>query len=120
VTAAPVSVADKGFDVEFLEPGGVVRRADLSTCWGVRFEDVPPVRSFPSRHHRPGTLTTLDGYLHQRTGGMIGSLSHLIRGAAIEAILDGSESITKRLLDAVELDHAAQHRTPEPRTKRAG
>jgi hypothetical protein len=57
VTAAPVSVADKGFDVEFLEPGGVVRRADLSTCWGVRFEDVPPVRSFPSlrgQAHFPG------------------------------------------------------------------
>lgn len=57
VTAAPVSVADKGFDVEFLEPGGVLRRADLSTCWGVRFEDVPPVRSFPSlrgQAHFPG------------------------------------------------------------------
>jgi hypothetical protein len=52
-----VSVADKGFDVEFLEPGGVVRQADLSTCWDVRFEDVPPVRSFPSvrgQAHFPG------------------------------------------------------------------
>jgi hypothetical protein len=72
------------------------------------------------RNHRPGTLTALDGYLHQRTGGMIGSLSHLIRGAAIEAILDGTETITKRLLDAVELDHAAQHRTTEPRNNRTG
>ena len=35
--------------------------------------------------HQPGTLATLDKYLHQRTGGMIGSLSRLIRGAAIEA-----------------------------------
>jgi TniB protein len=72
------------------------------------------------RNHRPGALTKLDGYLHQRTGGMIGSLSHLIRGAAIEAILGGTETINKRLLDAVEIDHAAQHRTPEPRTKRTG
>jgi hypothetical protein len=35
----------------------VVRRADLSTCWGVRFDDVPPVRSFPSlrsQAHFPG------------------------------------------------------------------
>jgi hypothetical protein len=72
------------------------------------------------RNHRPGTLTALDGYLHQRTGGMIGSLSHLIRGAAIEAILDGTETITKHLLDAVELDHAAQHRTPERPAKRTG
>jgi len=60
--------------------------------------------------HQPGTLAGLDRYLHQRTGGMIGSLSHLIRGAAIEAILAGSEQITKATLDAVGLDHAAQAR----------
>jgi hypothetical protein len=59
-------------------------------------------------HHRPGTLEDLDRYLHQRTGGMIGSLSHLIRGAAIEAILDGTEKITRNLLEAIDLDHAAQ------------
>jgi hypothetical protein len=48
---------DEGFDVEFIESGGVVRRADLSTCWDVRFEDAPPVRSFPSvrgQAHFPG------------------------------------------------------------------
>lgn len=60
-------------------------------------------------HHAPGSLTALASYLHQRTGGMIGSLSHLIRGAAIEAILDGSEKITKRALETIDLDHAAQH-----------
>ena len=49
---------------------------------------------------------------------MIGSLSHLIRGAAIEAILDGSEKITRTLLDAVDLDHAAQTR-PVPPAARA-
>ena len=59
--------------------------------------------------HQPGTLARLDRYLHLRTGGMIGSLSHLIRGAAVEAILDGSEQITKATLEAVDLDHAAQH-----------
>jgi MoxR-like ATPase len=64
--------------------------------------------------HPPGALTSLDRYLHQRTGGMIGSLSHLIRGAATEAILDGSEKITRRLLDAVDLDHAAQTRPAPP------
>lgn len=61
------------------------------------------------RRHRPGALAGLDRYLHLRTGGMIGSLSHLIRGAAIEAILCGSEQITKHSLEAVGLDHAAQH-----------
>src|SRR5207247_1251520 len=34
------------------------------------------------RRHQAGTLAGLDRYLHQRTGGMIGSLSHLIRGAS--------------------------------------
>ena len=68
--------------------------------------------------HRPGALAGLDRYLHQRTGGMIGSLSHLIRGAATEAILDGSEKITRRLLDAVELDHAAQGRPASVAVKR--
>jgi hypothetical protein len=67
-------------------------------------------------------LLRLTGYLHERTGGMIGSLSHLIREAAIEAIFDGSERITKPGLDSVILDHAAEHprtsnsrATPRPR-----
>ncbi len=58
--------------------------------------------------HPPGTLTGLDQYLHQRAGGMIGSLSHLIRAGAITAILDGSEAITRDLLDTIPVDHAAQ------------
>ena len=58
--------------------------------------------------HEPGTLTALDRYLHKRTGGMIGSLSHLIRAGAITAILDGSEAISKQLLDDITVDHAAE------------
>jgi hypothetical protein len=61
--------------------------------------------------HQPGTLTRLDRYLHQRTGGMIGSLSHLLRAAAISAILDHSEQITRELLDAITVDHAAESAT---------
>ena len=41
---------------------------------------------------------------------MIGSLSHLIRGAAIDAILDGTEKITRQSLERVKLDRAAQTR----------
>lgn len=41
---------------------------------------------------------------------MIGSLSHLIRGAAIDAILDGTEKITRTSLQKVKLDRAAQNR----------
>lgn len=58
--------------------------------------------------HQPGTLAELGRYLHQRTGGMIGSLSHLIRAAALTAILDETEAITRDLLDTIMLDHAAQ------------
>ncbi len=58
--------------------------------------------------HQPGTLTGLDEYLFGRTGGMIGSLSQLIRGAAILAIQDGTEQITRDLLDLVPVDHAAE------------
>jgi len=59
-------------------------------------------------HHRPGTLSSLDKYLHQRTGGMIGSLSHLVRAAALTAILERTEKIDRDLLDRIPVDHAAQ------------
>jgi hypothetical protein len=58
--------------------------------------------------HRPGTLLGLGKYLHQRTGGMIGSLSHLVRAAALTAVMDGTEEITRKLLDGIPVDHAAQ------------
>ena len=58
--------------------------------------------------HQPGMLTGLGEYLFGRTGGMIGSLSQLVRGAAILAIQDGTEQITRELLDLVPVDHAAQ------------
>ncbi|MGW7789495.1 hypothetical protein [Streptomyces tricolor] len=64
--------------------------------------------------HEPETLAKLDRFLHDQTGGIIGALSHLIRGAAIDAILDGSEKITKRGLQAIPLDAAAQFCRPLP------
>lgn len=57
--------------------------------------------------HKPGSLLPLADYLYGRTGGYIVSLSHLIREAAIMAILSGTERIDEALLDTVELDHAA-------------
>ncbi|HTW04514.1 MAG TPA: ATP-binding protein [Streptosporangiaceae bacterium] len=72
--------------------------------------------------HRPGTLTGLAEYLYQRSGGMIGSLSQLIRGAAILAIDDGSEQITRDLLDVVPVDYAAERActTRSPARRAAG
>ena len=66
----------------------------------------------------------LDEYLYHRSGGMIGSLSQLVRGAAILAIEDDSEQINKQLLDSVPVDYAAQRagaasRRPPHRRSRA-
>ena len=58
--------------------------------------------------HEPGSLTRSARYLHHRTGGMIGSLSHLVRAAAQLAILDGEDAITRKLLDTIPVDHAAE------------
>ena len=58
--------------------------------------------------NRTGNLVRLDEYLYRRSGGMIGSLSQLVRGAAILAIEDGSEHISKKLLERVPVDYAAQ------------
>jgi hypothetical protein len=67
--------------------------------------------------HKPGILLRLASYLHQRTGGMIGSLDQLLHEAANDAIADGTEKITRKHLDAVILDTAAeeQYRPPAPR-----
>ena len=62
--------------------------------------------------HKAGTLTRLDRFLHTRTGGMIGTLSHQIRGAAVDAVLGGAEKITKAGLLAVDLDMAARSKRP--------
>jgi Bacterial TniB protein len=64
--------------------------------------------------HQPGTLVGLADYLYQRTGGMIGSLSQLIRSAAILAVGE-TEQITRELLDLVPVDYAAARATPQRR-----
>lgn len=70
--------------------------------------------------HRNNTLVRLAPYLHGRTGGMIGSLSHLIRAAAISAILDGSECVTRTALDHIRIDHHSESvARPAPHARRA-
>jgi hypothetical protein len=58
--------------------------------------------------HCVGTLVALEDYLHRRTTGMIGSLLRLIRSAAIQAVLDGTEQITRATLDSIDVDIAAE------------
>ncbi|MFE9139345.1 TniB family NTP-binding protein [Streptomyces sp. NPDC007355] len=66
--------------------------------------------------HRPRTLPRHTTYLHQRTAGRIGSLTRLIRQAAITAIHNGTERITKQTLDSIRLDHHAET-THQPKTR---
>jgi hypothetical protein len=70
--------------------------------------------------HRRGTLPRLAAYLHRRTGGVMGTLVSLIRKAAMAAILDGSQRITKESLEQCELDLRAEEQllaptVPKPR-----
>ena len=58
--------------------------------------------------HKPGTLQRNARYLHRRTGGMIGSLSHLVRASAQIAILEGQEAITRKLMETVPVDYIAE------------
>ncbi len=64
--------------------------------------------------HQPGSLVAHAQYLHQRTGGLISGLSHIIRAAAIHAILEHTEQITRDLLDVIVVDHATESTTPSP------
>lgn len=70
--------------------------------------------------HPPGFLASQSQYLHHRTGGSISSLSHLIRQAAIVAILTQKEAIDRDLLDATVIDHAAESLGPRPPVNSTG
>lgn len=72
-------------------------------------------QSLRLHQHQSGTLVELADYLYERSGGAIGSLSTLIRGAAIIAIDEETERITHDLLDLVPLDKAATDSAPRRR-----
>lgn len=74
-------------------------------------------QSLRLHQHRPGTLVDLADYLYERTGGAIGSLSLLVRGAAVIAIDEETEQITPDLLELVPLDHTATSTAPARRRK---
>ncbi|MFF9843447.1 ATP-binding protein [Streptomyces sp. NPDC013740] len=116
----PATFVYAGIDIENSELLAGVRGAQIAG----RFTLIP-TRPFPYgdewkglvatmeqtlllHDHPPGSLIKLDRYLHNRTDGMIGSLSLAIRGAAIDAILTGTERVTKDGLDALPLDHTAE------------
>ena len=47
-------------------------------------------------------------YLHQRTGGSIASLSHLLRESAVQAVSDGTEAVTRDIMDRIVIDRQAE------------
>lgn len=112
VTATPLFTGVRGAQL--------AGRASLIDCaaFPARLGDEEPFRDLITamesaldlRHHRPGTLPKLAPYLHERTAGRIGSLARLIRQAAITALIDGTERITKTTLDTIRLDHLAEQR----------
>jgi Bacterial TniB protein len=67
--------------------------------------------------HQPGALLSQAKYLHQRTGGLISSLSHILRASTICAILEGSEQITRDLLDLIDVDKYTESAAPKAATR---
>lgn len=77
-------------------------------------------QSLRLHRHTPGMLAAHADFLYQRTSGMIGSLAHLIRAAALRAMTSGTEKITKQLLAEIPLDTAAETSAPlTARSRRA-
>lgn len=61
-------------------------------------------------------------YLYERTGGVIGSISQLLRRAADLAVLTGTERITEKLLkqESIWIDRAAEKRAAQTSSKKRG
>ena len=57
---------------------------------------------------KDGDLTGQADYLWRRTQGVIGSLTQLLTEAAAEAIDTGTERITRKLMDGIDIGYAAE------------
>ena len=68
-----------------------------------------------------GELRSMEEYLHDRTGGSIGSLRRLLTGMAIELINDpdSPERFDRHRLDSYQLDHASDAHYRRVRAARA-
>jgi hypothetical protein len=68
---------------------------------------------------REGMLTAHAEMVHDRSQGVFGSLMQLVRTATQLAISTGEERLTEELLDAADLDYAAEQQTPAKHKKGA-
>ena len=59
-------------------------------------------------HSKPGDLTGMADDLWRRTQGVIGSLAQLLTEATAEAIDTGTERITSKLVDGIDIGYAAE------------
>ncbi|MFI6567040.1 AAA family ATPase [Streptomyces sp. NPDC050534] len=75
---------------------------EQKTSWRDLLQGMEAALRLP--RHRPGTLVRHADYIHLLTGGVMASLSLLVREAAIRSIVDNSHAITKKLLSQVVLD----------------
>ncbi|WP_427017757.1 TniB family NTP-binding protein [Pseudarthrobacter sp. P1] len=62
----------------------------------------------PLAAHAPESLAEHAPYLWDRTGGSIGALRAILADAAIGAIIDGTEKIDRRRLEATATDYASE------------
>ena len=100
------------FGQQLLHPPGKPNSQAVAAARREREEWVKVVLSLDDAlrlfNHKPGMLAKHWEYLLERTGGSIAALSGLVRTAAIMAIEDGSEKITRSMLDGIETDWTSQ------------
>jgi hypothetical protein len=68
---------------------------------------------------RAGDLTGIADYLWRRTHGVIGALSQMLCCGCIESIQTGSERITKKLLDEIDIGYPAEVQSGRHTPRRA-
>lgn len=94
------------------------RTPEGRTCWRALLASFEP--ELVLLEARPGDVSkALAPYLYWRTGGVIGSISALLREGAALAIDGGTERLSESLLDEVEVDadaegQAARRKRPAP------
>lgn len=100
-----------------------VKPFDVKTDAGVA-EWLALVKAFEDRlvllQRHEGMCTNIAQYLYERTSGYVGSLSTLLRVGAAKAIENGQERITRKLLNTIKLDYAAETEYAEHLRKHGG
>lgn len=105
------------FSLHMLEPFKTDTKEDRAN-WGKLLNTFE--KNLVLRNAEAGMLANEDmaWYLHDRTGGFIGTLATLLRDGASRAIKTGIERITVDLLEEITVDQAAAKEYPVRRNRR--